>query len=84
MPSFGVMAAGIYCIAVMPWVKHERWQLFGLAVVMTAAIGGLSSLTVSDKGKAIAFILIAGTASTSSSPLIFGMMSLGLDDQADM
>ena len=84
MTSFTTIAASIYCLGIMPWIGHERWQLFGLAVVQTAFSGGLSSLNIDDKGKAIAFVMLAGTAATASSPLVFGMVSLGLDDQTDM
>lgn len=82
--SFAVMLAALYCLFVMPWVGHERWQLVALACLQTAFIGGSASLGVEDKGRAIAFLLVAGTAATSSSPLVFGMISLGLDDQTDM
>lgn len=84
MTAFAVIMAGIYCCGVMPWVGHERWQLVFLAVVQTAFVGGFSSLGIDESGKAIAFLLIAGTAATASSPLVFGMISLGLDDQQDI
>ena len=84
MTNFSVIMAAIYCMGIMPWVGHERWQLIFLAVMQTAIIGGLSSLTVEDKGRAIAFVLLAGMAATASSPLVFGMVSLGLEDQRDM
>lgn len=71
-------------MAVMPWVGHERWQLIFLAITQTTFTGALASLTIEDKGRAIAFILMAGMAATSCSPLIFGTVSLGLDDQKDM
>lgn len=82
--SFAVMLAGLYCLLIMPWVGHERWQLVALTCLQTAFIGGSASLGLEDKGRAIAFLLIAGAAATSCSPLVFGMISLGLDDQTDM
>ncbi|KAH6673088.1 fungal trichothecene efflux pump [Halenospora varia] len=84
MTNFSTIMAAIYCMGIMPWVGHERWQLIFLAVMQTAMIGGLSSLTVEDKGRAIAFVLLAGCAATASSPLVFGMVSLGLEDQRDI
>lgn len=82
--SFAVMLAGLYCLLIMPWVGHERWQLVALTCLQTAFIGGSASLSIHDTGRAIAFLLIAGAAATSCSPLVFGMISLGLDDQTDM
>ena len=84
MTSFSTIMASIYYLGVMPWIGHERWQLLGLAIVQTAMIGGLSALTIAGKGAAIACVLLAGMAATASSPLVFGMVSLGLDDQTDM
>jgi hypothetical protein len=68
----------------MPWIGHERWQLVGVAVVQTASIGALSSLTINAKARTITFMLLAGAAATLGSPITFGVVSLGLDDQADM
>jgi hypothetical protein len=68
----------------MPWVGHERWQLIGLICVQTAFIGASSTLGIHDKGRAIAFVLIAGATSSGISTLGFGMMSLALEDQNDM
>jgi hypothetical protein len=84
MTSFSTIMASIYCLGVMPWIGHERWQLLGLSVMQTCMIGGLSALTIGGKGAAIACVLLAGMTSTASSPLVFGMLSLGLDDQTDM
>lgn len=55
-----------------------------LALTQTVFTGALASLDIEAKGRAIAFILVAGMAATSCSPLIFGMVGLGLDDQKDM
>ncbi|CAG8960647.1 hypothetical protein HYFRA_00013525 [Hymenoscyphus fraxineus] len=82
--SFSTFLSSIYCMAVMPWVGHERWQLMFLVTTQTAFTGALASLTIIDKGRAIAFVLLAGMTASSCSPLIAGTVSLGLDDQKDM
>ncbi|KIW86160.1 hypothetical protein Z517_01555 [Fonsecaea pedrosoi CBS 271.37] len=84
MSALAVMVAAIYCMAVMPWVGHEQWQLIGLACLQTAFIGGFSSLKIHEKGKAIAFLLIAGAAASSVNQIAFGMVSLGIEDQTDI
>lgn len=84
MTSFSVILASVYCCFVMPWVGHERWQLAGLLCVSTAFLGASASLGVNDKGRAIAFVLLAGAPATAANILCFGMMSLGLDDQTEM
>ncbi|OAL37167.1 hypothetical protein AYO20_03645 [Fonsecaea nubica] len=84
MSAFAVMVAAIYCMAVMPWVGHEQWQLIGLACLQTAFIGGFSSLKIHEKGKAIAFLLIAGAAASSVNQIAFGMVSLGIEHQTDI
>lgn len=68
----------------MPWVNHERWQLVSLATLQTVFVGALASLDLDSKARIIAFVILAGCASTSTSMLTFGTISLGLDDQADM
>lgn len=82
--SFGTIIAGWYCVGVMPWIKHERWQLIGMMVVQTALIGSLASVGVHDKAQAIGTVIAVATVNLPPSPLSFGMVSLHLDDQADI
>jgi hypothetical protein len=84
MVSFGTIAAGWYCVGIMPWIKHEKWQLVGLIVIQTALIGSLASVGVNDKVQAIATIICVATVNLPPSPLSFGMVSLHLDDQTDI
>ncbi|KAF2264088.1 MFS general substrate transporter [Lojkania enalia] len=84
MVSFGTIIAGWYCITVMPWVGHERWQLVGCIVAQTALIGSLASVGINDKAQAIATVVIVAACNLPPSPLSFGMVSLGLDDQNDI
>ncbi|KAF2733303.1 MFS general substrate transporter [Polyplosphaeria fusca] len=84
MVSFGTIIAAWYCVTVMPWVGHERWQLVGFMVAQTALIGSMASIGINDKAQAIATVIIVAACNLPPSPLSFGMVSLGLDDQADI
>lgn len=84
MISFGTIIAGWYCIGVMPWIKHERWQLITMMVIQTALIGSLASVGTNDKAQAIATVILVATVNLPPSPLSFGMVSLHLDDQTDI
>jgi hypothetical protein len=49
-----------------------------------AFIGGLSSVGVHDKGKAIALVFSMSCVINQPLYMLFNMVSLNLDDQADM
>ncbi|KAB5539473.1 fungal trichothecene efflux pump [Coniochaeta sp. 2T2.1] len=82
--SFGTIIAGWYCIGVMPWIKHERWQLIAFIVLQTALIGSLASVGITDKAQAIATVILVSTVNLPPSPLSFGIVSLNLEDQTDI
>lgn len=84
MVSFGTIIAGWYCVSLMPILGHERWQLTGFIVAQTALIGSMSTIGLNDKAQAIATVIIVSACNLPPSPLSFGMVSLGLDDQADI
>lgn len=84
MVSFGTIIAGWYCVTVMPWVGHERWQLVILIILQTTLIGSMASIGINDKAQAIATVVIVAACNLPPSPLSFGMVSLGLDDQTDI
>lgn len=84
MVSFGTIIAGWYCAGVMPWIGHERWQLVGFITAQTALIGSMASIGINDKAQAIATVIIVAACNLPPSPLSFGMVSLGLDDQTDI
>lgn len=84
MVSFGTIIAGWYCAGVMPWIGHERWQLVAFITAQTALIGSMASIGVNDKAQAIATVVIVAACNLPPSPLSFGMVSLGLDDQNDI
>jgi len=76
--------AALYGILVMPWVNHERWQVTGLATIQTAFTGALASVGPHTQGMTIFFLLCAGTAATATNIMVFGTVSLLLEDQTDM
>jgi len=76
--------AALYGILVMPWVNHERWQVTGLATIQTAFTGALASVGLHTQGMTIFFLLCAGTAATATNIMVFGTVSLLLEDQTDM
>lgn len=84
MISFGTVIAGWYCVALMPWIKHEKWQLVGCIVIQTALIGSLASVGLADKAQAIATVILVASVNLPPSPLSFGMVSLHLKDQTDI
>lgn len=84
MVSFGTIIAGWYCVGLMPYLKHERWQLIAMMVIQTALIGSLASVGIHDKAQAIGTVIAVATVNLPPSPLSFGMVSLHLEDQTDI
>lgn len=68
----------------MPRLGHERWQLVAFLTLQTALIGSMASIGINDKAQAIATVVIVAACNLPPSPLSFGMVSLGLDDQNDI
>lgn len=84
MVSFGTIIAGWYCLIFMPRLGHERWQLVAFITAQTALIGSMASIGINDKAQAIATVVIVAACNLPPSPLSFGMVSLGLEDQNDI
>jgi hypothetical protein len=82
--TYGNVAAGYYCLLVMPWIKHEKAQLVVLFCIETALLGSMASVGMGDKAQAIATVILIQTVNLPPSPLSFGMVSLHLEDQTDM
>ncbi|KAF2113794.1 fungal trichothecene efflux pump [Lophiotrema nucula] len=76
--------AALYGMLIMPWVHHERWQVTGLATLQTAFTGALASVGRNTQGMTIFFLLVAGSAATATNILVFGTVSLLLEDQTDI
>ncbi|KAF1980237.1 MFS general substrate transporter [Bimuria novae-zelandiae CBS 107.79] len=84
MVSFGTIVAAWYCVSLMPRLGHERWQLVAFITLQTALVGSMASIGITDKAQAIATVIIVSACNLPPSPLSFGMVSLGLDDQNDI
>ncbi|KPM41179.1 hypothetical protein AK830_g5379 [Neonectria ditissima] len=84
MVSFGTIVAGWWCVALMPRIRREKWQLVACIVIQTALIGSLASVGLADKAQAIATVIAVSAVNLPPSPLSFGMVSLHLDDQTDI
>ncbi|KAL4919159.1 fungal trichothecene efflux pump [Aspergillus aurantiobrunneus] len=84
MVSFGTILAGTMVLTIVPMMGHERWQLIGFLVVQTGMIGSMGSVGVDDRAQAIATIIIVAATVTPPQFLAFGMISLGLESQADI
>ncbi|KAH7024009.1 fungal trichothecene efflux pump [Ilyonectria destructans] len=84
MVSFGTIIAGWYCVSLMPWLQHEKWQLVGCIVIQTSLIGSLASVGLADKAQAIGTVIAVSSVNLPPSPLSFGMVSLHLADQTDI
>ncbi|KAL3469643.1 fungal trichothecene efflux pump [Aspergillus californicus] len=84
MVSFGTILAGVLILTIVPWLGHERWQLFAFLLVQTAMLGSMGSVGVDDKAQAIATIIIVAASVTPPQYLAFGMISLGLESQDDI
>ncbi|KAJ3536020.1 hypothetical protein NM208_g6897 [Fusarium decemcellulare] len=82
--SFGTIVSGWYCISLMPWIKHEKWQLVGCIAIQVALVGSMSSVGINDKAQAIGTVIAVAAVNNPPSPLSFGMVSLHLQDQTDI
>jgi hypothetical protein len=76
--------AALYGILIMPWVNHERWQVTALAIIQTVFTGAMASVGANTQAQTIFFLLMAGTAATATNIMVFGTVSLLLEDQTDM
>jgi hypothetical protein len=82
--NFSTPLAALYGMLIMPWVNHERWQVTVLATLQTAFTGALASVGSHTQGMTIFFLLVAGTCVTATNIMVFGTVSLLLDDQEDI
>jgi hypothetical protein len=82
--NFSTPLAALYGMLIMPWANHERWQVTVLATLQTAFTGALASVGLHTQGITIFFLLVAGTCATATNIMVFGTVSLLLDDQEDI
>lgn len=83
MVSYGVILGSCWAAASCSRFGSEKWQLVAYMTIQTAIIGAMSSVG-RNKTQAIVLILLFGCANQPISVLNFGMISLHLEDQADM
>ncbi|KAJ9621393.1 uncharacterized protein PV06_04796 [Exophiala oligosperma] len=63
---------------------HEKWQIFGFICCQTAFVGALSTVGIDDKAKAIALVFLMSCFINQPLYMLFSMVSLNLEDQADI
>lgn len=63
---------------------HEKYQILVFICLQTLFVGCLSSVEVSEKGKAIALVFLMSCVINQPLYMLFSMVSLNIDDQADM
>ncbi|EXJ68957.1 uncharacterized protein A1O5_07889 [Cladophialophora psammophila CBS 110553] len=63
---------------------HEKWQILIFICCQVAFVGGLSSVGVSDKAKAIVLVFLMSCVINQPLYMLFNMVSLNIEDQADM
>lgn len=65
-------------------LPHEKWQLLFFVAGMTAFIGSMASVTAESKVQAIVTVIISGLMVSVAQIIPFTIISLNLEDQADM
>ena len=70
--------------AVCAHLNFERWQIVFFITAQTALVGALASVGVYDKVKAIVLVFVLACCINQPLYMLFTMVSLGLEDQADM
>jgi hypothetical protein len=63
---------------------HEKYQILGFICCQVAFVGALSTLDIGQNGKAIALVFLMSCVINQPLYMLFSMVSLNLDDQADM
>jgi hypothetical protein len=76
--------SGIVLVTVCHRLPHEKWQLLFFVAGMTAFISSMASITVQTQARAIATVIISGLMVSVAQCIPFTIISLHLEDQADM
>jgi hypothetical protein len=80
----GSPVAGISLVLIFSRLNHERWQIVFCIVVQIALTGSLASLDYNDNAQAVATVFILSCFVNQPLFLSFSIISLALEDQADM
>lgn len=83
IPNCGTILGGWYCALFVPRLGSEKWQLVVYMSIQTAVVGAMASAG-RDKVEAIILVVITLWVNMPMALLNFAMVSLGLEDQADM
>lgn len=63
---------------------HEKYQILGVIGLQVTFVGALSTLDIGQNGKAIALVFLMSCVISQPLYMLLSMVSLNLDDQADM
>ncbi|RVX70509.1 hypothetical protein B0A52_05160 [Exophiala mesophila] len=81
---FGTWVSLISVWVVCARFGHEKYQILFFICLQTAFVGSLSTLDIGQNGKAIALVFLMSCVINQPLYMLFSMVSLNLDDQADM
>jgi hypothetical protein len=76
--------AGISLVLIFSRLNHERWQIVFCIVIQIALTGSLASLGINGNAQAVATVFILSCFVNQPLFLSFSIISLALEDQADM
>ena len=79
-----VPVAGLSLVFIFSRLNHERWQIVFCIVIQIALTGSLASLGINDNAQAVATVFILSCFVNQPLFLSFSIISLALEDQADM
>uniref|UniRef100_A0A0B7KLS9 Major facilitator superfamily (MFS) profile domain-containing protein n=1 Tax=Bionectria ochroleuca TaxID=29856 RepID=A0A0B7KLS9_BIOOC len=82
--NIGTILSGIVLVTVCHRLPHEKWQLLFFVAGMTAFISSMASITVQTQARAIATVIISGLMVSVAQCIPFTIISLHLEDQADI
>ena len=79
-----VPVAGISLVLIFSRLNHERWQIVFCIVIQISLTGSLASLNYDSNAQAVATVFVLSCFVNQPLFLSFVIISLALEDQADM
>ena len=76
--------AAISLVLIFSRLNHERWQIVGCLIIQIALTASLASVDVDGKAQAVATIFILSCFVNQPLFISFSIISLAIEDQADM
>lgn len=83
IPNCGIILGGWWTALFVPRLGSEKWQLVAYMTIQTAVVGAMASAG-RNQTQAIILVVITLWVNIPMSALNFAMVSLGLENQADM